>query len=182
MMEHGDSQRLVKKAKEIKLLLLDVDGVLTDGCLFYGEEGEVLKAFNVRDGFGIKLMPKVGVLVGIISGRYAPLVYARTKDLGIDRNLVFLGSENKLEKVVLLAKQLGLDFSQIAFIGDDWIDLPVLLKVGLSGCVADAHEDVISRVDWVSKYAGGKGAVRELCELIIRAKGRNDLFQTFLSN
>jgi 3-deoxy-D-manno-octulosonate 8-phosphate phosphatase (KDO 8-P phosphatase) len=159
--------RVLAKAQKIKLLVLDVDGVLTDGCLYYDERGEQLKSFYVRDGLGIKCLQKMGMTVAIISGRSSELVYARASDLGIDKSLVFLGSSHKGNSLQALCQQTSVSLDQVAFMGDDWIDLPALKMVGLAACVTDAHRDVKNHVDWISTCEGGKGAVRELCELIL---------------
>ena len=169
-----NSDQLQEKAKQIRVLIVDIDGVMTDGSLYYHQTGEYLKAFYVRDGFGIKLLQKAGLQVAIISGRNSPLVYSRAQDLGIDSSAVFLAVADKASALDTLCQSLNVKPEQMAFMGDDWIDLPVLARVGLATCVIDAHDEVKSRVHWISAYPGGRGAVRELCELILRSQQSYD--------
>ena len=165
-----NTDQLLERAKQIRVLTVDIDGVITDGSLYYHQTGEYLKAFYVRDGLGIKLLQKAGLQVAIISGRNSPLVYSRAQDLGIDPAAVFLSVADKASALDTLCQSLNINPEQMAFMGDDWIDLPVLSRVGLAACVFDAHDEVKSRVHWISAYPGGRGAVRELCELILKAQ------------
>jgi 3-deoxy-D-manno-octulosonate 8-phosphate phosphatase (KDO 8-P phosphatase) len=151
----------------VKLLALDVDGVLTDCRIWYGPEGEALKAFHVRDGYGL-VMVKKHVDLAIISGRPGKATQARVEELGF-KHVVF-GQADKLAGYAQLA-HLGLADDEVAYMGDDVNDVPLLRKVGLSACPADAHPEVLGRVDFVARSPGGLGAVRELCELILAAKG-----------
>jgi 3-deoxy-D-manno-octulosonate 8-phosphate phosphatase (KDO 8-P phosphatase) len=151
----------------VKLLALDVDGVLTDCRIWYGPDGEALKAFHVRDGFGLVLLRK-HVDLAIISGRPGKATKARVEELGF-KHVVF-GEADKLAGYAKLA-HLGLADDEVAYMGDDVNDLPLLQRVGLSACPADAHPEVRSRVSFVAESAGGFGAVRELCELILAARG-----------
>ena len=157
------------KLKRTKLLLLDVDGVLTDGSIIYNDSGAETKVFNVKDGLGIKMLMKAGIQVGIVTGRTSKALYHRCNNLGI--SLIFDGVRDKPSVLELILKRTGLQAEDIAFIGDDLIDLPLLRKVGLSIAVADAHETVIENVDMVTSKKGGAGAVREVCEEILKAKG-----------
>ena len=160
-------QALLARAAKVKLLALDVDGVLTDCRIWYGAEGEVAKAFHVRDGYGLVLLRK-HVDLAIISGRPGKATKPRVEELGF-RHLVF-GQADKLAGYAQLA-HLGLADDEVAYMGDDVNDIPLLQKIGLSACPADAHPEVRSRVHFVAENAGGFGAVRELCELILAAKG-----------
>jgi 3-deoxy-D-manno-octulosonate 8-phosphate phosphatase (KDO 8-P phosphatase) len=158
---------LPSRAARIRLLLLDVDGVLTDGRLYYGADGEVMKAFDVKDGHGI-VMLRDHVQLGVISGRPG-LSRKRLEELGF-RHLVF-SQRDKLEGYAQLAQQVGVPDAEVAYMGDDVNDLGLLRKVGLSACPSDAHPSVRGAVHLVASSPGGRGAVRELVELILRAKG-----------
>jgi 3-deoxy-D-manno-octulosonate 8-phosphate phosphatase (KDO 8-P phosphatase) len=157
---------LLERARRVRLLLLDVDGVLTDGRLYYGAEGELMKAFDVKDGHGIVLV-RGHVELGVVSGRPG-LARRRLEELGF-RHLVF-GQRDKLDGYAQLAP-LGFADEEVAYMGDDVNDLPLLRRVGLSSCPADARPQVRAAVHWVAPAGGGRGAVRELCELVLRAKG-----------
>lgn len=157
---------LLARAARVRLLLLDVDGVLTDGRLYYGEGGEVMKAFDVKDGHGIVLV-RGHVELGVISGRPG-LARKRLEELRF-AHLVF-GQRDKLEGYAQLA-HLGFADGDVAYMGDDVNDLPLLERVGLSACPADAHPLVVAASRFVAVSPGGRGAVRELCELLLQAKG-----------
>jgi 3-deoxy-D-manno-octulosonate 8-phosphate phosphatase (KDO 8-P phosphatase) len=157
------------KAKGLKLLLLDVDGVLTDGTITYTHEGNELKSFHTRDGFGIRLLLESGVEVGLITARESEAVNRRVQDLGL--KYVFQKTKNKLEVFERLLKELGLVPSQVGYMGDDWLDLPLLVRVGFAATVADAVPEVLQTAHYITKRTGGHGAVREVCELILEAKG-----------
>lgn len=159
----------VNKLKRTKLLLLDVDGVLTDGSIIYNDSGAETKVFNVKDGLGIKMLMKAGIQVGIVTGRTSKALYHRCNNLGI--SLIFDGVRDKPSVLELISKRTGLPAEDIAFVGDDLIDLPLLKQVGLSIAVANAHETVIENVDMVTSKKGGAGAVREVCEAILKAQG-----------
>jgi 3-deoxy-D-manno-octulosonate 8-phosphate phosphatase (KDO 8-P phosphatase) len=161
---------VLKKARNIRLLLLDVDGVLTDGSILYNEKGEELKRFFVQDGQGIRWLQRSGIPVGFLSGRSAPAVAIRAEDLGI--TLLFQGIENKMEVFEKVLQKTNLLPDQVSFVGDDFIDLPLLKKVGLSISVINGHPLVQKEVDYVTKAPGGYGAVREVSELIIRAQDK----------
>ena len=159
-------EELLARAARVRLLLLDVDGVLTDGRMYYGESGELMKAFDVKDGHGIVLV-RDHVQLGVISGRPG-LARRRLEELRF-QHLVF-GQRDKLEGYAQLA-HLGVPDAEVAYMGDDVNDLGLLARVGLSACPADAHPAVRAAVHLVARAPGGRGAVRELCELILAAKG-----------
>ncbi|CRL62109.1 3-deoxy-manno-octulosonate-8-phosphatase KdsC [Proteus penneri] len=164
------SQQIIKKAEKIQLLICDVDGVMSDGLIYMGNNGEELKAFNVRDGYGIRCLLTSGIEVAVITGRQSKLLEDRAKTLGI--TYLYQGQHNKLLAYQQLLDTLNLKPEQTAYIGDDLIDLPVMEKVGLSVAVADAHPLLTPRANYVTRIAGGRGAVRELCDLILLAQGR----------
>jgi 3-deoxy-D-manno-octulosonate 8-phosphate phosphatase (KDO 8-P phosphatase) len=159
------------RAKELKLFLLDVDGVLTDGTITYTHEGNEIKSFHTRDGLGIRLLMESGVEIGLITARESEAVNRRVQDLGI--KYVFQKAKNKLEIYENLLKELDLQPSQIGYMGDDWLDLPLLIRVGFAVTVADAAAEVLQVAHYVTKKRGGRGAVREVCDLILEAKGTN---------
>ncbi len=164
------SEQIIKKAEKIQLLICDVDGVMSDGLIYMGNNGEELKAFNVRDGYGIRCLLTSGIEVAIITGRQSKLLEDRAKTLGI--TYLYQGQHNKLLAYQQLLDTLNLKPEQTAYIGDDLIDLPVMEKVGLSVAVADAHPLLTPHANYVTRIAGGRGAVRELCDLILLAQGR----------
>jgi len=157
------------KAQSVKLLALDVDGVLTDGRIYYGNNGEELKAFNIKDGLGIKLLQRAGVAVAIITGRESEIVSRRAGELGIAE--IIQGREDKREALVELCKRLDLSLTDCAYMGDDLPDLAAIQSVGLGLTVADAASCLRESAHWCSTRRGGDGAVREACELILAAKG-----------
>jgi len=164
----------------IELILSDVDGVLTDGGLFFDNEGIESKKFHIRDGLGIKLWQRAGCRFGILTARTSQIVRLRAAELGVD--LVRQGFENKLPAAQEMIRQLRLSPEQVCYVGDDLTDLPVLRYVGLGVAVADASPDVRERADLVTTLGGGQGAVRELIESLLRAKGRwDDLIEKYLS-
>ncbi|SRR5579883_874720 len=171
---------MLEKAKNIRLLILDVDGVLTSGVIYYGPQGHELKGFHIHDGLGIKLLQKTGVTVAVISGKTSSAVEKRIQDLAIKH--AYLGQEDKLPAYESLKQQLQLTDQQIAFIGDDLPDLPLLRRVHLAVTVPQAPEVIKQRVDLITKNKGGKGAVREVCELIMNAQGHyQTVIQSYLS-
>jgi len=163
-------QKLISRAKAIKLLLLDVDGVLTDGHLYYGNNGEELKAFNIQDGLGIKLLQRNDVKVGIITGRSSELLARRAKELGID--LVVQGREDKLVALKEVLETHNYQMEEIAFLGDDLPDVAVIRRVGLGVAVANARRFVVENAVWQTKAGGGHGAVREVVEMILQAQDK----------
>src|SRR5688572_12800087 len=165
-------EKALQRAKRVKLMLFDVDGVLTDGKLWYGPEGETHKAFHVMDGFGIKLLTQAGIAVGFLSGRSSPAVAARAAELGVAHLLQ--GSEDKRGVFESLLARLGLQSAEAGFMGDEVVDLPVLRRCGFACAPAGAHALVLASAHYVSSAAGGAGAAREVCELLLRAQGRLD--------
>jgi 3-deoxy-D-manno-octulosonate 8-phosphate phosphatase (KDO 8-P phosphatase) len=158
------------KCKNIKLMLFDVDGVLTDGGIIYNGDGNEIKVFNVRDGLGIRLLMKAGIQVGIVTGRSSDALRHRCQNLGI--TLVYEGVRDKGALLNEIVEITGFHSEEIAFMGDDLPDLPIMRKAGLSIAVADAHEKVIEQADMVTHLKGGAGAVREVCEKILKSQGR----------
>ena len=155
---------------KIRLLLLDVDGVMTDGRIIYDDRGGETKAFDVKDGHGIKLLQRAGIRVGIITGRHSPVVDRRAQELGID--LVYQGAKDKLAPFREILQKTGFKAEEVAYVGDDLPDLPVLRRVGFAATVADAMDEVKPHVHYVTKCSGGRGAVREICDLLLRESGR----------
>lgn len=164
-----DAQVLAKAAK-IRLLISDVDGVMTDGKLYYGERGEALKVFSVKDGLGIKLLQSQGIEFAVLSGRQSVFVKQRCQELGIRH--VYQGHEHKVAVYQQLLAELKLEPEQVAYIGDDWPDLALIQLSGLGVAVADASPWLKQHADWTTHLAGGQGAVREVCELILHAQSR----------
>jgi 3-deoxy-D-manno-octulosonate 8-phosphate phosphatase (KDO 8-P phosphatase) len=152
----------------VRLMILDVDGVLTDGRLYYGPKGEMLKAFHVRDGHGIKQVAAAGITVAIISGRKSAAVLRRAKELGIRH--VTQGAADKLAALRKLANARGVSLDECLCVGDDTPDAPILAAAGVGIAVADAHEDALAVADLVTTRAGGQGAVREVCDWLLAAR------------
>jgi 3-deoxy-D-manno-octulosonate 8-phosphate phosphatase (KDO 8-P phosphatase) len=163
---------LEQRAAGVRLMVLDVDGVLTDGRLYFGPDGEALKTFDVRDGHGIKMLRESGIEVAILSARKSRIVETRAGELGIAR--IVQGAADKLQGFHELAQSLQIAPARCGFIGDDWPDLAVLAEVGFAASVADAAPEVRRLAHWVTVARGGHGAVRELAEFILRAQGRFD--------
>ena len=163
-------QQVLAQAEQIKLVICDVDGVLSDGLIYMGNNGEELKTFNVRDGYGIRCLLTSGVEVAIITGRSSTIVADRANTLGIRH--VYQGQSDKLIVYQQLIETLKLQSHQVAYIGDDLIDWPVMEKTGLSVAVADAHPLLLQRAHYITQVAGGRGAVRELCDLILMAQNK----------
>ena len=166
------STQMMAKAENIRLLILDVDGVLSDGLIYMGNNGEELKAFNVRDGYGIRCALTSDIEVAIITGRNAKLVEDRCQTLGITH--LYQGQSDKLLAFHELLNKLAVSADEVAYIGDDLIDWPVMAEVGLSIAVADAHPLLLPRADYVTRINGGRGAVREVCDLLLLAQGKLD--------
>lgn len=166
--------------EKIELLLLDVDGVLTDGQIIYTDSSEQIKSFDSKDGFGLRLLMDHHIKVGIITGRKSNALISRCKNLGID--IIFDGIKDKTLALDAIVKQEGIPLEKIAFIGDDLPDLPVMKKVGLGISVSDAAEMVKTQADYITSYKGGKGAVREVCEQILKARNLwDDILKAYLS-
>ena len=163
------TQQVYLRAKAVRLAIFDVDGVLTDGGLHYSDSGEETKIFDVRDGHGMKMLQASGIALAIITSRTSRCVTRRAENLGID--LVFQGIENKVSTFQAIAADLELTPTQCCYMGDDWVDLPVLLRCGLAVTVPEAPAVVRERVHYVTRGSGGRGAVREACELIMHAQG-----------
>lgn len=155
----------------IRLLVLDVDGVLTDGILLYGGGGEVVKQFSVRDGLAIRLLQDAGLGVAIVTGRRSEIISVRCRDLGISDELVVQGSRDKAADLDLLERRLALSDREVAAIGDDLPDLPMLERAGFAACPADAAPEVAVACHLVCGAPGGRGAVREVAELLLKAQG-----------
>jgi 3-deoxy-D-manno-octulosonate 8-phosphate phosphatase (KDO 8-P phosphatase) len=162
-------QDLQHKAADIRLVIFDVDGVLTDGSLFYGDDGQEYKAFHSKDGHGMKMLQEHGVQIGIITGRTSEVVRLRMQNLGISH--VYQGKLDKLPAYEELKAATGLDDAQIAYVGDDVVDLPVMTRVGLAIAVQDAHPLTRQHAHHVTAAPGGRGAAREVCELLMDAQG-----------
>ncbi len=162
-------QDIIDKAAQIKLVIFDVDGVLTDGSLFLGDDGQEYKAFHSRDGHGMKMLQETGVEIGIITGRTSQVVIHRMENLGVKH--LYQGRLEKLPAFKDLIAKLGLEREQTAFVGDDVVDLPIMLNAGLAIAVRDAHPLVARHAHWQTPNPGGRGAARDVCELIMDAQG-----------
>lgn len=169
---NASDEALAKRARSLRLLLFDVDGVLTDGTLLIDSAGSDTKPFFIKDGAALTWAPREGLDVGILSGRRSMAVSRRAEELGI--TLVMQGKVDKREAYEEILRTKGLGDAEVAYMGDDLLDLTVLTRVGLSAAPADAAPDVRSRVHWVSQHPGGRGAVREFIELLLRLRGRWD--------
>lgn len=173
-------EALLNKAKPIKLLICDVDGVLSNGQVIIGNNGEEFKTFNIKDGFGIKCLQKAGITVAIITGRNSKIVEKRCQELGIEH--FYQGQSNKQEAFDKLCLDLSVTPDQVCHIGDDLPDLPLLLQVGFGVTVADGHWLMQQHADWVTENNGGFGAVREVCDLILESQNKLDtIHQDYLS-
>jgi 3-deoxy-D-manno-octulosonate 8-phosphate phosphatase (KDO 8-P phosphatase) len=166
-------------AKYIKLLILDVDGVLTDGHIIFGHDGELMKNFHSQDGLGIAAAHKAGLKTAIITGRESQIVHLRSSELKIMD--VYQGSMNKVEAFTALLAKYSLKAEEVAYVGDDLIDLPVMVQVGLSCAVANAVEEVKKHAHLVTNHRGGQGAVREVVEFILKSQGKwDDIVNAYL--
>jgi 3-deoxy-D-manno-octulosonate 8-phosphate phosphatase (KDO 8-P phosphatase) len=165
-------KELLEKAANIKLAVFDVDGVLTNGQLILSESGDEYKAFHVRDGHGLVMLLESGCHIAVITARSSNIVAERMASLGI--RYVYQGEKDKGARLMSLIDELGIQREQVAYTGDDVIDLPAMTKVGLPIAVADARPEVKEYADWVTKERGGQGAAREVCELIMKAQGKFD--------
>ena len=172
MSQYISSESLNKRAAKIKLLVLDVDGVLTDGKLYFGDGGQEMKAFSTLDGHGIKLLRSTGVEVGIITGRKSVLVEKRAADLSI--RLLYQGREDKFTALTEMLVDFPCALNEVAYVGDDHPDLLVMTQIDLAIASANAHEDVLRYAHYKTSKPGGEGAVREVCDLIMRAQGTYD--------
>lgn len=166
------SADIIQRAANVELAVFDVDGVLTDGTLFFGDDGQEYKAFSVKDGHGLRMLQHYGVTLGVISGRDSEVVARRMTELGIEH--VLQGKREKLPAFEQLLSRLSADAARTAYVGDDVVDIPLLRRAGLAVAVRDAHPLVKRYTHWTTPSRGGRGAVREVCELIMEARGRLD--------
>jgi 3-deoxy-D-manno-octulosonate 8-phosphate phosphatase (KDO 8-P phosphatase) len=162
-------QDILERARHIRLVVFDVDGVLTDGTLYLGDDGQEYKAFNSRDGHGMTMLQQTGVKLAVITGRSSEVVRIRMESLGIEH--IYQGRRDKVPAYDEVKRTTGLSDARIAYVGDDVVDLPVMRRVGLSIAVADAHPLVQQHAHWQTRSAGGRGAGRDVCELIMEAQG-----------
>lgn len=169
-MNKSIDEKLLKKIRRIKLLILDVDGVLTDGRIIIDDLGNETKNFDVRDGHGLKLLMRYGIDVVLLTGRKSKVVEHRAEELGI--NEVYQGTKNKVEVLEGILRERDTGSDNIAYIGDDIVDVPVFRKVGFSVAVADAMVYVKKAADYITEENGGRGAVREICEIILQVQGK----------
>ncbi|MBK1647531.1 3-deoxy-manno-octulosonate-8-phosphatase KdsC [Rhabdochromatium marinum] len=165
-------QDAIERAKAIRAVIFDVDGVLTDGSLFIGDDGQEYKAFHSRDGHGMVMLQQTGVSLAVITGRQSQVVRLRMESLGI--NHVYQGRRDKVPAYDEFKERLHLPDSACAYVGDDVVDLPILCQVGLAITVADAHPLVKAHCHWQTEQGGGRGAAREVCEFIMRAQNSLD--------
>lgn len=173
-------QDILEKASRIKLVIFDVDGVLTDGSLFLADDGQEYKAFNSKDGFGMRLLQDAGIDIGIITGRESTLVRLRMEELGITQ--IMQGRREKGPALDEMMEITGLTLDEIAYVGDDVVDLPIMSRVGLSIAVQDARPVVKKHAHWITESVGGRGAGRDVCELILEAHGKwDDIIKRYLA-
>ena len=165
-------QAVLERAARIRLVVFDVDGVLSNGQLYYDEQGRELKAFHARDGLGMKRLQHYGFELAIITGRDNPVVSHRMRSLGIAQ--VHQGRHDKLATLKQIQQTLDLDMDATCFVGDDLLDLSILKRAGLAVAVADAHPWVLPHVHWVTRAPGGHGAAREVCDLLLQAQGHQE--------
>ncbi|MEJ2802924.1 HAD family hydrolase [Comamonadaceae bacterium PP-2] len=170
--------QLLLRAQGVRVAFFDVDGVLTDGSLYFGAEGETLKRFNTLDGHGIKLLARAGITPAVVTGRDSPALRVRLAALGVTH--VRYGTEDKKPAAEAILAELGLTWSQAAWIGDDWPDLPALRRCAFACAPANAHAEVKAVAHHVTRLSGGEGAAREYCDLLLVASGRYvDLLQEY---
>lgn len=165
-------QDIRERASRVRLVIFDVDGVLTDGSLYLGDQGQEYKAFNARDGHGMVMLQETGVELAVISGRSSPVVRIRMEALGVAH--IYQGQKDKASAYEHLKEALSLPDEAVAYVGDDVIDLPVMRRVGLAIAVGDAHPLVRRNAHWCTGAQGGRGAAREVCELIMEAQDNLD--------
>ncbi len=166
----SDMEDIAAKAKLVRLLILDVDGIMTDGSIVYDNDGGETKTFNVRDGHGIKLLMRAGLGLALITARSSRAVSRRADELGIE--LVYQGTSDKLSAFKEILEETSLEPGQTAYMGDDIIDIPVLKRAGFSVTVPEAASEVRERVDYITEKRGGRGAVREVVEIILKEQGK----------
>lgn len=165
-------KRWQEKAQRVTWLVLDIDGVFTDGSLYFSPDGDFLKAFYVQDGLGIEIARRMGLKTAIITARASEMVLKRAKDLKIDE--VIQGSKNKGEALEMLSQKTGASMSEMAYMGDDLIDLPAIIRSGISAAPKNAVREIKQNVDWISDFPGGQGAIRQWIEEILKAQGKWD--------
>jgi len=171
---------ILEKAKQIELVIFDVDGVMTDGGLIFGDDGQEYKVFNSLDGHGLRMLFESNIKAAVITGRTSQVVEHRMKNVGID--LIYQGYRDKNPALEQLKNRTGIPLEKMAFVGDDVVDLPVMTQVGLAIAVQDAHPYVIQHAHWTTPRAGGHGAVRDVCELLLEARGElSAKLETYLS-
>jgi 3-deoxy-D-manno-octulosonate 8-phosphate phosphatase (KDO 8-P phosphatase) len=176
---HTQTDLVAESAARLRLMAFDVDGVLTNGNLYFSAHGEEMKAFSCQDGHGLKMLQEAGIEVAIITGRKSEMVALRAADLGVRH--VYQGVSDKRAAMRDLRQELDLDSDHCGYMGDDVVDLPVLRACGFSATVADSHAFVQQHVDYITKKGGGAGAVREVCDFILSAQGRlDDMLQAYL--
>jgi 3-deoxy-D-manno-octulosonate 8-phosphate phosphatase (KDO 8-P phosphatase) len=163
-------EEVLGRARAVRLAVFDVDGIMTDGTIFMGPQGEAFKAFNILDGHGVKMLQEMGIAVAIITGRTSEIVARRAEELAITH--VEQGAKDKLAVLESLAARLGLELRACSFMGDDLIDLPAMRRCGFAVSVPNAADLVKAEAHYVTRVAGGRGAVREFCELVLRARGQ----------
>ncbi|CAB3692581.1 KdsC family phosphatase [Trinickia soli] len=159
-----------ERASRVKLMIFDVDGVLTDGSLMFTAQGDTMKSFNTMDGHGLKLLGEAGIQTAIITGRRSDIVLARAQELRISH--IYQGAADKVAAFVELMREANVTDEQCGYMGDDWPDLGVMTRCGFAAAPANAHPDVIARAHWVSEARGGQGAAREVCDALLRAQNR----------
>lgn len=164
------------RASKIRLMAFDVDGVLTDGTLWYSKDGELIKGFHALDGHGLRLLKESGILVALITGRQGAIVDRRAAELGID--IIQQGVRDKAQALAQLAQDYGMDMGQVGYMGDDLIDLAALQRVGFAASVPNAPSYIAQAAHWVSERSGGQGAARDCCDLILASQGRLAVFFT----
>ncbi|RTZ43118.1 phenylphosphate carboxylase subunit delta [Candidimonas sp. SYP-B2681] len=170
------SPSVIERARQVRIMAFDVDGVLTDGKLWYGENGELMKCFNSLDGHGLRLMSESGITVALITGREGPILARRAAELGIA--IVHQGIRDKSQAISALAQEHGCSLSEVGYMGDDIIDLSALQRVGFAASVPNAPAYISQVAHWTSSKPGGSGAVRECCDVILAAQGRLSVFFT----
>lgn len=161
--------QLLLMAQEVRVVFFDVDGVLTDGGLYFSGEGEVLKRFHTLDGHGLKMLQKAGITPAVVTGRDSAPLRLRLKQLGIEH--ARFGTEEKVPAAEAILEELGLQWEQVAAMGDDWPDLPVMRRSRFACAPANAHPEVLHVADWISSRCGGEGAARQFCDLLLAANG-----------
>ena len=172
-------QDIIEKAKKIELVIFDIDGVMTDGGLFFDNHGGEYKAFHSLDGHGLRMLQECGVRVAVITGRKSELVKHRMNDLGV--TLIYQGYRDKKPAFAALLEEVGLEKDQITYVGDDVVDLPIMTQLNFAIAVQNAHPFVKQHAHWITGRSGGRGAVRDVCEFILESKGLlNDKLHSYL--